>query len=257
MKGILIFLLTIILYSCSNSPKYDCKIKIRNLLFEKYNIFWESVYLGERNCQAIKVYNPTDSVVNLKGITELTDCSISSKTCHPNNWVNKGINIPAKYCDTIFFTFHTIDTNKLGLYIDEVRFAIDGHEQYQHFVLNANIQERFKPLSPKEMEIAPIIEINSREHDFGNMYGGERKTTNISITNKGKTPLIIRKIETSCGCTVPTLANRIIPPNQSTTLEIGFQARGKLGKQNKTITIHCNDPQTPIVKYSIRCFIEK
>lgn len=94
MKDILIFLLTIILYSCTNSPKYDCKIKIRNLLFEKYNILWESVYLGEK-----------DSVVNLKGITELIDCSISSKTCHPNNWINKGINIPAKYCDTIFLHF--------------------------------------------------------------------------------------------------------------------------------------------------------
>lgn len=255
MKCILGFLLTFTLCSCITSPKSECKIKIRNLLFDKYTISWGNTFLGETNTRMIKIYNPTDNIINLKGVIEHPDFKISSKTCHPDEWLEKGINIPARSLDSIYFTFYTADTNNLGYYHEEIRFEIDRLEQYQHFVLTANVLEKFEITTGQEVNV-PIVETDSIEYDFGKMYEGQKRTTSFLLKNKGKKPLIIRKIETSCGCTVPRLIERVVQPDHSTLIEIEFRARGKSGKQYKTITLYCNDPRQPVVTFTIQCFIQ-
>ena len=63
--------------------------------------------------------------------------------------------------------------------------------------------------------------------------------------NNGKSDLYIRSVKASCGCTAANPAKEMIPAGQSTTMKVVFDSRGKVGKQNKTITIISNDPKHP------------
>ncbi len=255
MKYVLCVGLLVGMYSCVDKmPKTEYKLKIGSLYFDTYDISWGNVFLGEEKTRMIRVYNPTDSTINLKGVVEHHDFKISSRNCYLNEWLDKGVYIQAKSCDTIYFIFSTADTNNLGIYHEEIRFKIDEHEQYQHFILRANVQERLDAVIGQNE--VPIVEVDSVEHDFGEMHEGQKKVTFFGLRNKGTKPLIIRKIETTCGCTVATSEKRVINPDQSTVLEVGFRAWGKSGKQRKTITMYCNDPRQPVVTFTIQCLIQ-
>ena len=64
------------------------------------------------------------------------------------------------------------------------------------------------------------------------------------IINKGKSDLLIRSVKASCGCTAANPATNVVKPGTSTDLNVLFDSNGKLGMQNKTITIISNDPNS-------------
>jgi hypothetical protein len=57
--------------------------------------------------------------------------------------------------------------------------------------------------------------------------------------------LIIRNVKTSCGCTAVSPEKNIVPAGDSVPLKVEFNSAGKLGRQNKTITVITNDPKNP------------
>ena len=148
------------------------------------------------------------------------------------------------------------DTNNLGSFLKELRFTIDNQEQYQHFVMDIHVRENFTSITQYEQKNAPVVKVDRNEYDFGSMREGEKRKISFAVRNEGRSPLIIRKIETTCGCTVATSEKRVINPDQSTVLEVGFRAWGKSGKQRKTITMYCNDPRQPVVTFTIQCLIQ-
>jgi hypothetical protein len=88
------------------------------------------------------------------------------------------------------------------------------------------------------------------EHDFGKVSEGEKVASTFTFGNKGKGPLIISSVTTTCGCTVAKYDTKPITPGNSGTVEIVFDSSGKSGKQTKTITIHSNASK-PIVLLKI------
>jgi len=63
------------------------------------------------------------------------------------------------------------------------------------------------------------------------------------ITNSGKRDLVIRKVKASCGCTAVQPAKTVISPGESVDIKTVFNSAGKVGNQNKTVTIITNDPK--------------
>ena len=63
------------------------------------------------------------------------------------------------------------------------------------------------------------------------------------LTNSGKSDLEIRKVKASCGCTAVQPEKRIITPGESVNIKTVFNSAGKVGNQNKTVTIITNDPK--------------
>lgn len=97
----------------------------------------------------------------------------------------------------------------------------------------------------------PKIQLNRTKIDLGTIYQGETKTIHLVVGNSGNKPLMISRIETSCGCTsakksVPTLA-----PGSLDTIEVSFNPNGFDGKIIKTVTIQSNDPSKPYVDATI------
>ena len=64
--------------------------------------------------------------------------------------------------------------------------------------------------------------------------------TTFTITNSGKTDLVIVKAQGSCGCTVPTWPKEPIKPGATGEIDVKFNTSGKPGRQSKTVTLTTN-----------------
>ena len=80
-------------------------------------------------------------------------------------------------------------------------------------------------------------------YDFGEMTEGDTVEHTFPFTNTGEFPLIINNITASCGCTTPEWPREPVLPGQKSSVTVRFNSRGKMGEQNKTITVFANtDP---------------
>jgi hypothetical protein len=114
---------------------------------------------------------------------------------------------------------------------------------------NSN-QGRVKSTNLNSAADTAIISFTEYEHYFGKVTEGEKVACTFTFGNKGKGPLIISSVTTTCGCTVAKYDTKPISPGNSGTVEIVFDSSGKSGKQTKTITIHSNASK-PIVLLKI------
>lgn len=76
--------------------------------------------------------------------------------------------------------------------------------------------------------------------DFGTIKQGEIVKHVFKFKNDGENPLIISNAQASCGCTVPEFAKEPIAPGAESQIVVQFNSTGKMGTQNKTISITAN-----------------
>ncbi len=87
---------------------------------------------------------------------------------------------------------------------------------------------------------APEITFDKVEYDFGKVDEGFKVETSFSVTNSGKSNLVITDAKASCGCTVPTWPKDPIKPGETAEVQVKFDTSGKPNKQSKTVTLHTN-----------------
>ena len=61
---------------------------------------------------------------------------------------------------------------------------------------------------------APRIFFDKTEHNFGRVISGELVRHSFKFTNKGHEDLLLVKVSSSCGCTVPSYSTEPIKPGQ-------------------------------------------
>ena len=87
------------------------------------------------------------------------------------------------------------------------------------------------------------VEVKEGAFDFGKLKGGEVVTHTFQIKNTGTGNLLIRNIDTSCGCTTPSYNKKPIKPGETGKIEITFDTKGRSGKQYKVIQVFANIPE--------------
>jgi hypothetical protein len=87
---------------------------------------------------------------------------------------------------------------------------------------------------------APVMKFEKETHDFGKIATGDKVTYDFKFTNNGKSPLIIKDAIASCGCTKPEWPTTPIKPGESGAIKVTFNSVGKMGLQDKQITITAN-----------------
>jgi len=93
-----------------------------------------------------------------------------------------------------------------------------------------------------------IIKFNEESHDFGKITEGEKVTHVFKFYNGSMQPLIISNAVASCGCTTPTWPKTPILPGKEGEVSVTFNSAGKVGLQDKQITVTANtDPAQTIV----------
>lgn len=86
----------------------------------------------------------------------------------------------------------------------------------------------------------PDFKFEKTTHDFGDIHQGDKVEHIFTFTNSGNEPLIISNVLTTCGCTAPSYPKEPVKPGESADIKIDFNSTGKMGKQNKIITILSN-----------------
>jgi hypothetical protein len=86
-----------------------------------------------------------------------------------------------------------------------------------------------------------IITFDKQTHEFGDIMQGDKVEHTFYFTNTGNEPLIITNVQVQCGCTTPKgYPREPIEKGGKGELTISFNSAGKMGRQNKTVTVISN-----------------
>ena len=86
-------------------------------------------------------------------------------------------------------------------------------------------------------------------HDFGKVPMGAPVSVDFKFTNVGEEPLILTKVESTCGCTVPNYTQTPIAKGQTGTIKVTYSPSGTPLPFSKSITITSNAKTTTKVLY--------
>ena len=86
----------------------------------------------------------------------------------------------------------------------------------------------------------PEFKFDVEEYNYGSIKQGESVSYEFVFTNTGKEPLIISNAQASCGCTVPQWPKEPIKKGEKGSIKVSFNSTGKMGMQDKTVTITSN-----------------
>lgn len=87
----------------------------------------------------------------------------------------------------------------------------------------------------------PTLVWEKSSHDFGEVIEGTQVSHTFKFTNKGNEPLILTRVQPSCGCTVPNnWPKDPIMPGASGEISVSFNSSGRVGANTKVIQVYSN-----------------
>lgn len=209
------------------------KLRIDN----NFLMFGESK-MGEIDSVAMKIYNQSDEdiyITNVVNVPPYINFEIPNVRIRPKE---ESV-IKAKY-DTkasqnwgeknYVFYFNTNDS----IYTSNIPIYGQIH-----------IREQFPKMSKRQLDKAPKIQVDAQTLYLGKILKGDSVTFQYTLTNMGRKKLIIRDINTTCGCTTSDIEKTTLKRGESTIVRGTFHTSGREGEQSKSIIIVSNDPVTP------------
>jgi len=88
---------------------------------------------------------------------------------------------------------------------------------------------------------AQTISFDKEVIDYGTIQKGANGDRVFTVKNTGDKPLIISKVQPSCGCTTPKWTNEPIAPGKTGTIGVNYDTN-RPGEFLKTIQVSSNDP---------------
>ena len=212
------------------------RLKAKNLAFTK-------VYTNKTKQESVEIINTTGKDMKIEFL---------NVPKHLKIWVEPKILKP-KQKGKIKGIYDARIKNDYGFAIDNVSMKINGVSNGRtRLTISASLEEDFTSLTPSEIAKAPVAIINNRIFDFGTINNGEKKLHTFVLTNKGKSDLKIRKINSNCGCTIAKPDKTTIKPNESINIKTTFNSKGRSGKQSKSIIIITNDPKKSKIRLKVK-----
>lgn len=86
----------------------------------------------------------------------------------------------------------------------------------------------------------PAITFDATEHNFGDIAQGDVVEHTFTFTNTGTQPLIIDRVDVTCGCTSPDWTKEAVMPGKTGFVKAKYNSAGRMGQQKKAITVHSN-----------------
>lgn len=198
--------------------------------------------------KSLEVVNTSDETVSVEfvGVPSHINISVSPSSLEPGQ---KG---------SITADYNAPQRNDWGFVIDRMNLKINGvSERNYSLVISANIEEDFSTMSAEELAKAPVLSVDDPEFKFGKIKQGDKVDHVYVLTNSGKSDLHIRKVKASCGCTAVQPDKKVIGPGESVNIKTVFNSAGKVGAQNKTVTIITNDPKKSKMILWVKGEVEK
>jgi len=101
-------------------------------------------------------------------------------------------------------------------------------------------QENEAPADAQGALLGARITFQEVSRDFGDISQGEKIEHVFQFENTGNEALILSNVLTTCGCTATEWPRDPIAPGKPGKINVTFDSSGKMGKQNKVITVISN-----------------
>jgi hypothetical protein len=106
-------------------------------------------------------------------------------------------------------------------------------------------QRKGKPsAAPVVADPLPAITWTETSFDFGQIKQGDTTAHSFEFKNTGQAPLLLTHVQTTCGCTATDWPRTPVLPGATGQVRVTFNSAGKMGRQNKIVTVMHNTPRT-------------
>jgi len=85
--------------------------------------------------------------------------------------------------------------------------------------------------------------------------GDAEAVATFKYENKGKTPIKITSVKSSCGCTVASLKKDEVAPGEKGEVVANFKIGGRTGVQQKSVTVTTDHPEQPVMNLLLKANI--
>ncbi|MCF8332119.1 MAG: DUF1573 domain-containing protein [Bacteroidales bacterium] len=93
---------------------------------------------------------------------------------------------------------------------------------------------------------AASIKFDKEVYDYGTIKQYADASCQFTFKNNGNEPLVITKVITSCGCTVPDYPKSPIMPGQEGQIQVTYDS-SKLGSINNQIVVRTNAEEGTVI----------
>jgi Protein of unknown function (DUF1573) len=94
---------------------------------------------------------------------------------------------------------------------------------------------------PKDSSLyTNITWLDSTDRNYGTIPEGKKLEVAFRFLNSGDKPLIIARVQPSCGCTVAEQPEEPVQPGKQGVIKASFNSEGRIGINNKTLFVVAN-----------------
>lgn len=207
-----------------------------NLRFTTYDVDFNKLYPESIDSFELGIYNPTDRTVRITGIKTPDHIRVEPSSMY----------IASQHAITVKLRYFAQMAKDFGKRKDEVLINTYGDTLFpeKKLIINAAINEDFSKLKEKERTNPPIFEALTPVIDLDTLDIKSIVTAEFIITNKGKSPMYIRKAYGTCGCTqVEFDSQKPIKRNKTGIIRVTYNSTYEIGQISKKIFVITNTPQ--------------
>ncbi len=99
--------------------------------------------------------------------------------------------------------------------------------------------------------------LDSTNKDFGKIAAGQKLEVSFRFKNSGAKPLIIARVQPSCGCTVAEQPTAAVAPGNEGTIKAVFDSEHHEGVNHKTLLVIANTKGTQTNELQFEVVVEK
>jgi len=97
----------------------------------------------------------------------------------------------------------------------------------------------------KKSEQKPEMIFNETDYNFGVLDFKGNGTYEFIFKNTGKVPLIIKRVDSSCGCTTPEWSKTPVKPKGKGKIVVKYDTK-RIGSFIKSIKVYSNAENSPV-----------
>jgi hypothetical protein len=223
--------------------------KLGGLRFKSNSVNLGKVFVNQGTVQKeIGIYNDSETTISVKEIL------------HQQKYLTAEV-LPAvlapKQKAFLRITYHADLKGAFGFQTDHIEVVTNDQQMpVKSFNIYAMIEEDYSGMSEAELAMAPTLQLDQLAYDYGRLKANTKAEKNFTISNTGKSKLIIKDIQSNCTCVSSSVDKMIIKPGESSSLKITFDTEGRKANQPKVVSIYSNDPRNPVQRIALSAYVE-
>ena len=84
--------------------------------------------------------------------------------------------------------------------------------------------------------------------DYGTVSASDQVGHSYLLKNTGTNAVRIIKVRKTCGCVATVASKKDVEPGGTAEIRVSVSLKGRSGSQSKTVYVHTNSPETPLLK---------